>query len=96
MSFFHFPKEFLRSLLNDKIDELTIVQAGTKSVVTEELACEAVGLDVLKQEIRDGVFISEFRSSSARTSFICPIRVVTRARLMLGLISSGLRMYVEF
>jgi lactate dehydrogenase-like 2-hydroxyacid dehydrogenase len=42
VSFLHLPKEFLGSLLNDKIDELTIISAGTKPLVTEEMACEAV------------------------------------------------------
>ena len=42
VSFLHLPKEFLVSLLKDKVEEFTLVRMGTKDVVTEEMACEAV------------------------------------------------------
>ena len=42
VSFLFHPTEFLASLLEDKMEGLTIVRMGTKDVVTDEMACEAV------------------------------------------------------
>ena len=42
VSFIWHPKEVLGSLFTNKIDELTIISAGMKPLVTEEIACEAV------------------------------------------------------